>query len=84
MAFGDTSTAYGWGSLDDSETEIDNSFYSLFDTGSRSIMISSEYFDEFISKLFDAAPDVSEWSYSDGIVETGCEAELPSIFFMFD
>ena len=50
VAIGNTKTenTYGFGTNKDAETEIDNTLYSIFDTGSSSLMIASMYYDSFI------------------------------------
>ena len=53
VAVGDTEVenTYGFGTNKDFETELDNTLYSIFDTGSSSLMISSVYYDSFILKI---------------------------------
>ena len=57
VALGDTSEAFGWATLDEVPTEIENSVYSIFDTGSPSIMLSKSYFANFIERLFEKVPE---------------------------
>lgn len=53
-------------------TEVNNSLYSILDTGATSIMISSLYYESFIHELFDRTPGSIEWEFRDGLVYTEC------------
>ena len=85
VAIGNTLTenTYVWATLDDYSTEKDNSIYSIIDTGSTALMISSVYYESLITKMMAAVPDVTSWSFQDGIVFTPCEGTYPSLYFMF-
>ena len=58
----DVENTYRWGSLEDSNTEVDGALYSIFDTGSSSLMIGQMYYDSLINKIMEKVPDVT-WSY---------------------
>ena len=46
-------------------------------------MISALYYESLVTKIMAAAPDVTGWSFQDGVVFTPCEGNYPSLFFMF-
>lgn len=78
----DAENTYAWASLEDYPTEIDNSIYSILETGSFGIMISALYFESFIVKILDTVPEVG-WLFEDGLLWVECDADFPSIWFMF-
>jgi hypothetical protein len=63
VAIGDTSVenTYSWGVLDDYTTEKDQAFYSIIDTGSTALVISSLYFESLITKIFAKVDSSVEW-----------------------
>lgn len=65
-------------------TEVNNSLYSILDTGATSIMISSLYYESFIHELFDRTPGSIEWEFRDGLVYTECQRDYPMLYFLFD
>ena len=42
-----------WGSLENVDTEVDNTFYTIVDTGSTALMISDISFESLIEKIMD-------------------------------
>ena len=66
-----------------SNTIRQNAVYSVIDTGSSAMMISSVYYESLILKLFERLPDV-QWSFSRGAVITSCDAAFPTLYFMLD
>ena len=87
MAIGDTDPAntYAWENYGDyAATVVDNSIYSIIDSGATTIMISTLYYESFIKRIMDRVPGV-EWSYQEGYVYTPCfEADYPNLYFMFN
>ena len=61
VAIGDTSpeNSYGWATVEAHDTEVDNAFYSIIDTGSTAIMISALYFEDYLTKIMEKVPDVN-------------------------
>ena len=88
IAIGDTKkqNTYGWGPIDDYDAKSHNNktIYSIFDTGSSSLMISSIYYDSLIEKIFEKVPDTSYSYGKNSVITTECDASYPSLFFMFD
>ena len=68
--------------LDDYNTEKDQAFYSVIDTGSSVIWISALYYEDMILKMMEKVPEV-EWQFEEGLVAAPCVADYPSIYFMF-
>ena len=62
---------------------VDNSIYSIIDSGASTIMISTLYYENFIKRIMDRVSGV-EWSYQEGYVYTPCDADYPNLYFMFD
>jgi len=88
VAIGDTTApnSYAWAELEGYTTwRSDNSFYSIIDTGSTAIMISSVYFESLILNIFARVPEAN-WQFNEreGVVVTECNHEYPSVFFLFD
>ena len=88
VAIGDTviANSFAWEELKDYDTSRpDNSLYSILDSGSPTIMISSLFYDSLISEIFDRIPG-ARWTYvaEEGIILTDCNNAFPSLFFMFD
>ena len=87
VAIGDRlqSNSYRWGPIDDFDLEIrDGSIYSIFDSGSTSLMISKLYYGSLINEIFARMGNIT-WKYtSDFRVVTECDADYPSLFFMFE
>ena len=87
VAIGDSwRDTYRWGRIEDYPKQIGNgSIYSIFDTGTPFLMISALYYDSLISKIFLTMPSRVIWRFDDDLrVLTECEADYPSISFMFD
>ena len=84
IAIGDTSVenTMVWGTQD-TKSELDNTFYSIIDTGSTALMISSLYYEAYIQQIMARVPDVF-WEYKNDLVYTDCAAEFPKLWFMFD
>ena len=61
-----------WGSLDNVDTEVDNTFYSIVDTGSTALMISDIYYESLIEKIMDEVPTRVEWEFRNDFVYTEC------------
>ena len=61
-----------WGSLDNVDTEIDNTFYSIVDSGSTALMISDFYYESLIEKIMDEVPARVEWEFRNDFVYTEC------------
>ena len=40
-----------WGTLDNVDTEVDNTFYTIVDSGSTALMISDFYYESLIEKI---------------------------------
>ena len=81
----DAMNTYRWGPLEDAKTEVDGSLYSILDTGSSSLMIGQMYYDSLIRNIMERAGSGVAWQYQrDYRVLTQCDADLPSIYFMFD
>ena len=55
VAIGNTNAAntYSWQSLPDYSTEVDQTFYSIVDTGSTALMISALYYESLIVKMME-------------------------------
>ena len=92
IAIGDTQleNVFRWcppedGSHDRREIQNDGSIYSIFDTSSPFLEISSLYYDSFIKEIFAKMPNVG-WRYGlNRRVVTECNIDLfPSLFLMFD
>ena len=88
VAVGDTTAInrYAWAELSDYKTwQPDHSLYSILDTGSSAIMISSLYFESLMQEIFARVPNAM-WEFIDeeGVVLTECNHDFPSLFFMFD
>jgi hypothetical protein len=65
VAIGDTSDAnsYAWAKLEGYTTwQADNSFYSIIDTGSTALVISSIYFESLITEIFARVPNAN-WQF---------------------
>lgn len=60
-----------WGSLDNVDTEVDNTFYTILDTGSTALMISDIYYESLIEKIMDEVPARVEWEFRNDFVYTG-------------
>lgn len=71
-----------WGTHE-TVSEIDNTFYSIIDTGSTALMISSLYYEAYIQQIMARVPDVF-WEYKNNLIYTDCAAEFPKLWFMFD
>ena len=88
VAISDTSIAnsFAWDALTEYDTwRPDNSLYSIIDSGSPSIMISSLYFESLITAIFERTPGARFTIVEeDGVVLTDCANDFPDIFFMFD
>ena len=84
VAIGDTNTSntYSWQVLNDYDTEKDQAFYSVIDTGSSVLWISALYYEDMILKMMEKVPEV-EWQFEDGLVVAPCFEDYPSIYFMF-
>ena len=61
-----------WGSLDNVDTEVDNTFYTIVDTGSTALMISDIYYESLIEKIMDEVPTRVEWEFRNDFVYTEC------------
>ena len=61
-----------WGSLDNVDTEVDNMFYTIIDTGSTALMISDIYYESLIEKIMDEVPTRVEWEFRNDFVYTEC------------
>jgi len=61
-----------WGSLDNVDTEVDNMFYTIVDTGSTALMISDIYYESLIEKIMDEVPTRVEWEFRNDFVYTEC------------
>jgi len=61
-----------WGSLENVDTEVDNTFYTIVDTGSTALMISDIYFESLIEKIMDEVPARVEWEFRNDFVYTEC------------
>ena len=85
VAFGDTNVenTMVWGTLSDYTTEVDNSFYTILDTGATALMISNLYFEAFVTQIFDRLPGVA-FEFKNNRIFTECSADFPPLFFMFD
>lgn len=83
VAIGNTlvENTYVWADLPDYSTEKDNALYSIIDTGSTALMISSLYYESLVTKIMAAVPEITTWSFQDGVVFTPCEGNYPSIYF---
>lgn len=57
-----------------------NSLYSIIDTGSTALVISSLYYEDLIFQMF-AHAGIEDWQYTQGVVETKCTYDLPSLYF---
>jgi hypothetical protein len=79
MAFYDTSmeNSYGY--------DQGSMVYSIIDTGSSGILLSSDYFDKVIKQIF-AKVDNTKFTIKDSIVYSECisNSVMPSLFFMFN
>ena len=84
VGIGNTNAAntYSWQPLSDYNTEVDQAFYSIVDTGSTALMISALYYESLITKMMEQVPSV-DWSFQDGLVFTPCDATYPNLYFMF-
>ena len=84
FAIGNTEpeNAYAWATLSDYPTEINNSIYTILETGSTALLISALYFESFIVKILDSVPNVA-WLFEEGLLWVECDADFPSIYFMF-
>jgi len=58
----DPLNTYAWEGLAEYDTEVDNAFYSIIDTGSTALMISSLYYESLVIKMMEKVPEV-EWSF---------------------
>ena len=76
-------TLYAWENQSGQDTIVDNSVYSIIDTGASAIMISALYYESLIEEIMTWVPNV-EVTYADGYVQVPCEAYYPNIYFMFD
>ena len=61
-----------WGSLNNVDTEVDNTFYTIVDTGSTALMISDFYYESLIEKIMDEVPTRVEWEFRNDFVYTEC------------
>ena len=74
IAVGDKnwSEAMVWGTLDNVDTEVDNTFYTIVETGSTALMISDIYYESLIEKIMEKVPARVEWEFRDDFVYTEC------------
>lgn len=70
-------------SNDYKQTIKNNGIYSVVDTGSTAMMISSIYFESLIENIVAAVPGV-KWSFQQGAVFTECDAKYPKLYFLMD
>ena len=61
-----------WGTLDNVDTEVDNTFYTIVETGSTALMISDIYYESLIEKIMEKVPARVEWEFRDDFVYTEC------------
>ena len=61
-----------WGTLENVDTEVDNTFYTIVDTGSTALMISDIYYESLIEKIMDEVPTRVEWEFRNDFVYTEC------------
>ena len=81
IAIGTVSNSYAYEASPDYPIfQEGNSLYSIIDTGSTALMISSLYYESLIYKMFDYA-GITDWKYEYGVVVTKCQYQLPSLFF---
>ena len=81
--FTDDNNVYTWEATDEYTTvNSEQALYSIIDTGSTALMISALYYESLINKIMDKV-DV-DWEFDSGIVLTECDADYPSVYFMFD
>ena len=57
--------------------------YSIFDTGSSSIMIPKDYFSNFLRQIF-VDMEGNEYEVASGYVITKCYRDFPVLHFLFD
>ncbi|MFO0117209.1 MAG: pepsin-like aspartyl protease [bacterium] len=76
------------------DTKLDNSFgyvdgqmvYSIFDTGSSGILLSSDYYESIVNKLFQDYLKTMNFVIKDGVVFSQCfsPSQLPTLHFLFN
>ena len=84
IAIGNIDNAYNYEDTTDYPIFQENkSLYSIIDTGSTALVISSLYYEDLIIQLF-AYAGIDDWAYESGVVVTKCEYDLPSLYFQID
>ena len=59
-----------WGYHENFGEDYNGEIYSIIDTGSTSLMISSIYFESYIAKIFEQVPEVVDWLYRNDYIYT--------------
>ena len=85
VAFRDTSeeNIYAFEPIEDLLTSTVDGFYTMLDTGSTAIMISSLYYESYVRELFARSPD-ADWFFDNNNLYTQCSADMPNLYFMID
>jgi len=79
----DVENTFSYQSLPEYENYVvDNSLYTIFDSGSSAINFSTLYFEDFIKKIYEYLGG-GNYKISNGVVQTQCYNGFPSLFFMF-
>jgi len=76
------------------DTKLGNSFgyvngqmvYSIFDSGSSGILLSSDYYESIVNKLFQEYLKTQNYVIKDGVVFSQCftPSQLPTLHFLFN
>ena len=75
---------YAYDKLQDyPEWVVENSMYTIIDTGSSALIFSEFYFEYVIELIFDYVGD-DEYAIKYGYVFTRCYNNFPPLYFMFD
>ena len=76
--------AWEWGSIrGEEETVQTGAVYAVFDSGSPTIIIPSQFFSSFLEEMFDEMGG-DEYSVQNGFLYSKCYDDFPTIYFMFD
>lgn len=83
IAVGDPTDAmdtYGFTEIPNEPLNEGKSLYTIFDTGSSDILISTLYFKDLIERIF-AKVNSKEWTFTNNDVLTKCYNNFPTLFF---
>eukprot|EP00354_Favella_ehrenbergii_P001286 CAMPEP_0170472308 /NCGR_PEP_ID=MMETSP0123-20130129/14364_1 /TAXON_ID=182087 /ORGANISM="Favella ehrenbergii, Strain Fehren 1" /LENGTH=362 /DNA_ID=CAMNT_0010740499 /DNA_START=595 /DNA_END=1684 /DNA_ORIENTATION=+ len=84
FAIGTQSNGWQWGSIVDAEKTVSyGQVYSIFDTGSSSVIIPADYFESYLALIYEQM-EGDEFEVASGYVLTKCYEDFPNLYFLFD